>query len=130
MIRVLLFSIFFGTMLISCMDIDEDVLPVVGIYRAHVVGVSGPFDLIVSTDRGDDVIMESKFDGFDWYTLKADLDNANERVIDIDINNQIISQGTFVKGQGFFRDGTIELRYTIDFSDGEKVNFKLVGTKN
>ena len=130
MTRALLFSIFLGPMLTSCMDIDKDVLPVVGIYRAHVVGVSGPFDLIVSTDRGDDVILESKFDGFDWYTLKADLDNATERVIDIDINNQNISQGTFVKGEGFFRDGTIELRYTIDFGDGDKVNFKLVGAKN
>ena len=66
--------------------------------------------------------------GFDWYTLKADIDNQTERTMDININNQQIDPFTDIKGTGFFRDGTIELRYSINF-DGDIVHFKLVGTK-
>jgi hypothetical protein len=57
MIRVLLFTVLASLSFSSCQEIDENILPVVGIYRAHVVGVAGPFDLIISTDRGDDVII-------------------------------------------------------------------------
>jgi len=128
MIRALLFSVLAILSFSSCQEIDENILPVVGIYRAHVVGVAGPFDLIISTDRGDDVIIEAPFDGFDWYTLKADIDNQTERTMDININNQQIAPFTDIKGTGFFRDGTIELRYSINF-DGDIVHFKLVGTK-
>ena len=69
-----------------------------------------------------------KRQGFDWYTLKADIDNQTERTMDININNQQIAPFTDIKGTGFFRDGTIELRYSINF-DGDIVHFKLVGTK-
>jgi hypothetical protein len=48
--------------------------------------------------------------------------------MDININNQQIAPFTDIKGTGFFRDGTIELRYSINF-DGDIVHFKLVGTK-
>jgi hypothetical protein len=128
MTRALLFLCFSSLLFSSCSDIDEDILPIVGIYRAHVVGVAGPFDLIISTDRGDNVIMEAPFDGFDWFTLSADIDNQTERTVDIDISNQEIAPFTNIKGDGFFRDGTIELRYAIRL-DGQWVNFKLVGTK-
>jgi hypothetical protein len=128
MIRVLLFSVLAVILFSSCQEIDENILPVVGIYRAHVVGVAGPFDLIISTERGDDVLIEAPFDGFDWYTLTADIDNQTERTMDFNIRNQQIAPFTDIKGTGFFRDGTIELRYSINF-DGETVNFKVVGTK-
>ena len=68
------------------------------------------------------------FDGFDWFTLSADIDNQTERTVDIDISNQEIAPFTNIKGDGFFRDGTLELRYAIK-QDGQWVNFKLVGTK-
>jgi len=128
MIRSLLFAALLGISFYSCNEIDENILPVVGIYRAHVVGVAGPFDLIISTDQGDDVIIEAPFDGFDWYTIKADVDNQTERTMNFSITNQNIASFTDMKGTGFFRDGTIELRYSINF-DGETVNYKLVGTK-
>jgi hypothetical protein len=128
MVRTLLFAAFVITSFSSCLSIDENILPVVGIYRAHIIGVAGPFDLIISSDRRDDVILEAPFDGFDWFTVKADIDNQTQRTMDIDINNQKIDSFTEMKGSGFFRDGTIELRYSINF-DGEIVNFKLVGTK-
>ena len=129
MIRALLLSSIFALTLTSCMDIDDEILPVVGVYRAHVVGVSGPFDLVVSTDSGDDILIDSKLDGYEWYVAKADIDNQDKSVMDIDIFNQNIAPGTFIKGEGFFRDNTIELRYSIDFGNGEIVNFKLVATK-
>jgi hypothetical protein len=129
MIRALLLSSIFALTLTSCMDIDDEILPVVGVYRAHVVGVSGPFDLVVSTDRGDDILLDSKLDGYEWYVAKADIDNQDKSVMDIDIFDQNIAPGTFIKGEGFFRDNTIELRYSIDFGNGEIVNFKLVATK-
>ncbi len=128
MIRTSTLFFFFLITLLSCHDVDEDILPLVGIYRAHIVGVAGPFDLIVSTDRSDDVLMEAPFDGFEWYIVKADIDNQTERVMDIQIDRQNIASFTNMKGSGFFRDGNIELNYTIDF-DGEAVHFKLVGTK-
>ncbi|MFZ1751204.1 MAG: hypothetical protein WAU01_13460 [Saprospiraceae bacterium] len=128
MIRTLLFLTVGFFSLSSCTDIDENILPVIGIYRTHVVGLAGPFDLIITTDRGDNVIIEAPFDGFDWYTIRADIDNQTERTMDIDIRNQDIARFTNLKGNGFFRDGTIELRYSINF-DGKVVDYKLVGTK-
>ena len=46
--QLLLFP-FLLTIVSGCYDIDEEILPVVGIYRAHIVGVAGPFDLVIST---------------------------------------------------------------------------------
>ncbi len=129
MIRTLLLSSFLVLTMSSCMDIDDDILPIVGVYRAHVVGVSGPFDLIISTDKGDDILIDSKLDGFDWYVAKADIDNQDKSIMDIKIYNQDIAPGTLIKGDGFFRDNTIELRYSIDFGNGEIVNYKMVATK-
>ncbi|MBK8516996.1 MAG: hypothetical protein IPL55_12165 [Saprospiraceae bacterium] len=128
MIRTLLFSVFLAMILSSCFEIDENILPVVGIYRAHIIGVAGPFDLIISTDKGDNVIIEAPFDGDYWYTIKADIDNQTERVMDFNIFNQQVDKDVNIKGNGFFINGTIELRYTMKF-DNETVNFKLVGTK-
>lgn len=112
----------------SCYEVDDNILPVVGIYRAHVVGVAGPFDLIISTDRGDDVIIEAPFDGDGYFTVKADLDDQTERIIDFDITDQQIDSDISIKGDGFYADGTIELRYTIYYGN-RSVNYKLVGTK-
>ena len=126
--RTLLFATLVSLVFTSCFEIDENILPVVGIYRAHIVGVAGPFDLIISTDRRDDVIIEAPFDGDYWYTLKADIDDQTKRIIDIDIHSQQIDQGIMIKGDGFFVNGTLELRYTMKFGS-ETVNFKLVATK-
>lgn len=129
MLRALLLSSILILSLSSCMDVDEDILPLVGVYRAHVVGVAGPFDLIISTDKNDDILIDSKLDGFDWYVAKADVDNQNKSVMDIKIFDQDIAPGTFIRGDGFFRSNTIELRYTINFGNGEIIDFKMVATK-
>jgi hypothetical protein len=128
MIRLLLLSALLILTLSSCQDIDEDIIPVVGVYRAHVVGIIGPFDLIISTDGGDDIIIEAPFDGFDWYTVKADIDDQTQAIMDINIRNQEIDNDIKMKGSGFYNEGTIELKYSINF--GSKVtNFTIVGTK-
>lgn len=117
-----------GLLLASCTGVDEEILPVVGVYRSHILGVAGPFDLIVSSDRGDDVLMEAPFDGLDWYVLRADIDDQGPGVMDIDIPSQQIGNGIRISGGGFYSDGTIELEYRIDYGD-EKLYFKLIGTK-
>ena len=114
--------------LASCDDIDERIYPVVGIYRAHVLGVAGPFDLIISTESGDNVLMEAPFDGFEWYIVKADIDNQDKKVMDIDIPSQDIGGGIRISGNGFYNDGTVELSYTVDFGN-EKLRYKLIGTR-
>lgn len=126
--RTLLFILLTTWTFSSCQEFDENILPLVGIYRAHVVGVAGPFDLIISTDRGDDVIIEAPFDGESWYTIVADIDNQTERIMDINIRNQQAAQNISIQGDGFFVHGTIELKYTMRFGN-ENVHFKLVGTK-
>jgi hypothetical protein len=128
MLRILLSTIMLSLSFSSCQNIDEDIIPVVGIYRAHVLGVAGPFDLIIGTDGGDNVIIEAPFDGIDWYTIIADIDNQNESIMDININNQEISAGTKMKGSGFFKNGTIELKYTITV-EGKRSDYTIVGTK-
>ena len=125
--RLLLFPMLL-TLLSGCYDIDENILPVVGIYRAHIVGVAGPFDLVISTAGGDDVIIEAPFDGDFWYTIRADIDNQDERIMDMMINNQQVDRDVRIRGKGFFVNNTIELRYSMDFGN-ETVNFKIVGTK-
>jgi hypothetical protein len=114
--------------LASCTAVDENILPLVGIYRMHVIGVAGPLDLIICTDRRDDVIIEAPFDGFEWYTIKASTENQKEKNVNISIRNQQIANGVNKKGTGFFRDGIIELKYTVT-TDCKKINFTLVGTK-
>lgn len=128
MLRILLSTIILSVSFSSCQDIDEDIIPVVGIYRAHVLGVAGPFDMIIGTDGGDNVIIEAPFDGIDWYTTLADIDNQKESIMDININNQEISTGTKMKGSGFFKNGTIEIKYTITI-EGKRSDYTIVGTK-
>ena len=125
--QLLLFP-FLLTIVSGCYDIDEEILPVVGIYRAHIVGVAGPFDLVISTAGGDDVIIEAPFDGDFWYTVRSDIENQDERIMDFRIGNQQIDRDINMRGKGFFVNNTIELRYTIDYGN-ESVNFKIVGTK-
>lgn len=89
------------TIVSGCYDIDEEILPVVGIYRAHIVGVAGPFDLVISTAGGDDVIIEAPFDGDFWYTVRSDIENQDERIMDFRIGNQQIDRDINMRGKGF-----------------------------
>jgi hypothetical protein len=112
----------------SCTDIDDRVIPTVGIYRAHVVGVAGPFDLIVAADGNDNITIEAPFDGDYWYVIDADLDNLESRNVDVDIRDQSIDPYVTMEGDGFISDRSLQLDYVINF-DGHRQRFKIVGTK-
>lgn len=112
----------------SCSSIDEEILPAVGIYRAHVVGVAGPFDLIVSTDRSDNVVIEALYDGLEYYTVNADLDVGSSDKMDINIDDQQIAVGKNLTGTGFILNGTLEISYTMKY-EGKTFKYKIVGTK-
>jgi hypothetical protein len=120
-----MFGVFFQ---FSCSSIDDEILPAVGIYRAHVVSVAGPFDLIISTDRSDDIIIEAPFDGDEYYTINADLDIESDVKMNIKINDQQIADGKHISGTGFILDGTLEIRYTLECDD-RSTKYKIVGTK-
>lgn len=112
----------------SCSTIDEDVIPYVGIYRGHIVGVSGPFDVIVSTDRGDNILIEAPFDGDIWDVITADIDHPNDPIVDVQIDRQSLDSQTQIQGEGFFSGPVLELRYSINFR-GDVRHFKLVASK-
>jgi len=112
----------------SCNGFEDEVLPLVGTYEAHVQGVTGPFSMNISIDRGDDIFIEAPFDGFEWVILEADIDNEQDDLKDIDINRQDIGNGISIKGGGFYLDGSFQLDYTIDFN-GDKVDFIMIGSK-
>lgn len=113
---------------VSCTKPSEEILPLVGVYRAHILGVAGPFDLIISTDRSNNIFIEAPFDGAEWYIVKAKVSNTEREIKDIKISSQDLDCCTSVSGSGFHLDRTIELNFTLR-KDGVKSNFKLVGTK-
>jgi len=112
----------------ACDNFDEEVLPLVGTYEAHVQGISGPFSMNISADRRDDVFIEAPFDGFEWVLIEADIDDQEDALKDIDIDRQEIGNGITIRGDGFYLDGSFQLEYTIDFN-GEEQDFIMVGSK-
>lgn len=113
----------------SCEEIEPEVLSVVGVYEAHVQGVSGPFSMSITADRGDDIIIEAPFDGFEWSTIIADTDEEDDFSLDIKIKDQDLFPGAFIEGNGFFFDGSFQLDYTIEFDNGDRLNFTMVGSR-
>lgn len=114
--------------LTSCERYDDEVLPVIGVYEANVVGVSGPFSVSISVDHGDNIRIDAPWDGENWAVLDADVDNEFEFEKRIKIFDQEIGDGVRIWGDGIFFDYTIQLDYTIRI-DGVKYNYTLVGTK-
>jgi hypothetical protein len=125
-IYFILFGIFF---LFSCEKIDEDVVEITGIYQANIQGVSGPHTISVAYDRGDEIVIEAPFDGFEWIYIYADVDNQEDFIKNIDIYQQEIGPGIFIWGEGYYNDGTIQLDYTIEFNPFEIYDFRLVGSR-
>jgi hypothetical protein len=111
---------------ISCEQFDENVVEISGIYQANVLGVSGPHTISVYYDYGDELLIEAPFDGFEWVTVYADVDNQEDFVKDIDIHNQEIWPGVYIWGDGFYNDGVLQLDYTIEFSPIEIYDFRMV----
>jgi hypothetical protein len=113
----------------SCNDeVDEAILPMVGIYEAHVVGISGPFSINVSGLRGDDILIDAPFDGDVWSVVEADIDDVDRDKWDINISRQVLAPGIEIWGEGFYYFGTIQLNYSMSFY-GDVFDYKLVGEK-
>src|SRR5690606_34143091 len=125
--RTVLFSLFISLVISSC-TIDEKIIPIVGIYRAHVIGVAGPFDLVVSTHRGDNLLFEAPFDGVHYAIIEVDIDHPEKTVADIDILKQSIYSDETIRGDGFFSHNTIEIEYCIKYN-GKCENYKLIASK-
>lgn len=114
--------------LFSCEPYDEDILPIVGTYEASILGLTGPFNMAISTTGGDDILMDGLFDGLDYYLVEADIDDKEEWRKEIDIDYQEIAPGVYIEGQGVYFDYTLQLDYTIEDSFGA-YNYTLVGSQ-
>ena len=112
----------------SCEKYDEDFFQITGIYDARVVGLTGPHDIGISYDNGDNIVIEAPFDGFVWIAVYADVDNQDEAVKQIDIHWQEIGPGIFIEGEGAYLNGSLQLDYTIDFTT-EIIDFRIVGSQ-
>lgn len=115
--------------LLACAEYDEDILPIVGTYDSNIINVDGPFLISVSSDYGDNVLIEAPFDGIFWSTIEADIDDEEEDRKRIDIDYQEISPGEFLYGQGVYYFNSIQLDYTIEYR-GTISDYTLVGTKD
>ncbi len=50
----------------ACSDYDEKAIAVSGVYDSYVVNGNYDFELTISLDRNDDVIIEGLWDDYDW----------------------------------------------------------------
>lgn len=121
---LILLSAFF----LSCQAIDDEVLPIFGVYDAHVVGVSGPHSINISAAGGDDILIDAPFDGEFWSVVRADIDETDHLKWDIDINRQEIAPGVEIWGSGFYYDGVIQLDYTLQYF-GQNFDFRLIAER-
>ena len=115
---------------IACEKYDEDVVQITGLYHANVLGISGPHTISIAYDRGDEIVIEAPFDGFEWIYINADVDHQRDFIKEIDIYEQQIGPGVFIWGEGFYQEGTIQLDYTIEFSPFEIYDFRIVGVQH
>ena len=118
----------------SCEKYDECTIPVVGVYEAHIVGVTGSFDLLISIDHGDNIEIDAPWLEDNWYVLKADIDGCTDysdgesNALDIDIHNQEFTENRRIEGDGFYSDYSIQIDYTI-IDGNDKYHYKIVGSK-
>lgn len=123
---LLLTILFFAS---SCeIEPDQEVLPVLGVYDGHIIGLAGPFSMSIAASGGDDITIDALFDGIDYFVIEADTDCDNEDYIDIDINSQFIDDVSEIYGDGFYFDGTIQLDYSIRVRD-MVYNYQLIASK-
>lgn len=115
-------------LLTACEEYNEDILPIVGSYEANIIGVSGPFNMAISTTGGDNIRIDAPFDGIDYFLVDADIDNEQERRKEIDIDYQEIAPNVFIEGRGVYFDFSIQLDYTIEDPSGV-YDLTLVGSQ-
>lgn len=112
----------------SCEKYQEEILPVVGVYEANVVGVSGPFSISISVDYGNNIYIDAPWDGEIWTVVDAEVRDEFDYQKRIKIFDQHLDDGTRIWGDGFFYDYTIQLDYTIRMN-GVNYDYTIVGTK-
>lgn len=117
-------------LLFSCEKFDEDVIEISGLYHANVLGISGPHIISVAYDRGDEILIEAPFDGYEWTYIYADVDKQKDFIKEIDIYEQEIGPGVYIWGDGFYQDGTLQIDYTIEFSPFEIYDYRIVGVQH
>ena len=118
----------YGFSLVSCSGIDEQIVELAGVYDAQVVGVTDYFTLSVSIDRGDNIIIDAPFDGEVWVLVEADIDDKDSKIKDIEIFEQSLGPFISIKGDGFYRDGVMQLDYEMN-SDGRIERFRIIASK-
>jgi hypothetical protein len=115
-------------MLTSCTKPDEAILPLVGIFRAHIIGVAGPVDIAVSTDKGTRLLVDAPFNGKDWLVVSIKVSDLDKEVKKLLLHEQTLDCCTEISGEGFYFNQSFELNYTLR-QNGKKQRYKLVGTK-
>ena len=128
--KYLLFFAVFIFATTSCEKYEECTLPIVGVYESHVVGITGPFNMVVSLDRYDNIQIDAPWLDDEWYVVNADTDGCanTDYKLDINIFNQTFENNRRISGSGFYSDYTIQIDYTI--TDGnDKYHYTIVGTK-
>ena len=121
-------SILSTLLFVACEPYDEDILPLVGSYEGSIIGLTGSFDMAVSTSGGDNIRIDAPFDGFDYYVIDADIDNEEQFRKEIDIDFQEIAPNVYIEGRGVYFDNSIQLDYTIEDSFGA-FDFTLVASQ-
>lgn len=112
----------------SCEKYNEDVLPVVGVYHAHILSGSGDFSMGIQIDYGRNIRIDAPWDDFFWYEVDAKVRHEEDWDKDIKIPLQWIDDGIEIKGEGVFFENSIQLDYTL-WIDGYPYEYTLVGSK-
>jgi len=128
--KFILLSAFCVFLFSACNDdpFNEDVYPLIGVYDANIVGVSGPFVISVTAAGGDDINIDAPWDGENWDVIETDVDNSFEYEIELDIRNRDYLEEGEIDGVGVFVDYTIQFDYSIKV-DGEREDYTLIATK-
>ena len=126
--RPLILLSFFAMLFISCEKYNEDVLPVVGVYNAHVIGGHGDFAMSIQVDYGRNITIDAPWDDFFWYVAEAKVRHEEDWDKEIRIPSQWLDHGIEIQGEGVFFDQSIQLDYSL-WIDGHRYDYTIVGTK-
>lgn len=122
------FLLISGFLLTSCEKYQEEILPIVGVYEANVIGLAGPFSISIAVDYGDNIQIDAPWDGENWIVVDAEVRNEFDFQKRIKIFDQNLEDGTRIWGEGVFQDYSLQLDYTIRI-DRVEYDYTIVGTK-
>lgn len=113
--------------LASCTEYNYDskAIAVAGSYDGYVQNGYYTFNVDVTMDGNDDVLIEAMFDDYDWDFIRADLDDRGDGSIDFDIPRQDVYGGARLWGDGIWVDGYLQLDYSINWGY-ETIRYRLI----